>query len=1300
MSGSGEVLLRSGDLIAGRFQLSSRVSRRGATQVWRARDVVGQCDVAVKVLMPPEEAHEDVARAAATGKARFLRESELLLTLDDPGIVKHLASGEILDGALYLVTQWLEGTDLHDRLREGPVPLQQAVRTVRRIAEALSVVHRAGLIHRDVKPRNIRLDPDLDHPRLIDFGLARDVRSSSDLTLPGTFLGTPRYVAPEQARGQSDIDVRADLFSLGCVLYECVTGQRAFDAKDVPGVLLKIVLEDPQPVEELCPQTPQELVVLLRQLLSKDRTGRPASSVEVAARLADVLGEHDTDFDFDSIAEVPVAVGRSDRPYEFVVLTAPVMGGLPTDSLRIVELLSAFSGRLTTLADGSLAATMSGGGVASDRAAVSAHVALALRDRLPDVAIAVGAGHGSSGGASAAGEAIEHVTALLRSGLGTPPTVALDDTVARLLPPRFAVQADRGTHALTGVRDVAPARTLLGKPTRCVGREHELTALSDLFAHAIVESSPKVALVTGPAGFGKSRLRYELLRRLWRHGQPALVLFGRGEPLGGASPFSLVGSALRRSFGFIRDEPPDASRRRVRERVAAVVGAGRVDETTEFIGRLAGLPFSDETNPPYSTALADALVMGDHLRRALREYVEAECRQRPCVLVLEDLHWGDRASLRLVRHVVESIPTGALFVLALGRPEVEEQAGALLAREPDLHVELGPLSRDAASELAFDVLGANASSEDVGRIVSRAAGNAHFLEELLRAAAEGATELPGTISAMILSRIDGLEPAARQVLRAASLFGMRIPAFGLSAVVASDVGMADLTRIVTDLCARELLSAGGDTTATGDGWYMFRQALLREVVYQSLTEEDRLAGHRMVGQWLSENAMAPALVVAEHFRRANELARAAACYGRAAVDALEGNDFEAAVQHAESGLECSSDPLQRGVLLLHQAEGHQWMGAGRAAQSLALEALEMLPRGEAAWCQALSVSAMAATRLAERDIAMNHLRDIEAVLADGSPTTEQLIAGARLAANVGLLVGGTPVRPLVDRLEAEAAKAPIVSPTLEARLSILRARDAALRGDVEDAIGAWRRAAAFFEQGGDVRNQCNCQINTGFRLSQLGAYDEAEDLLRRAHVTAERLGLSMIVPATKNNLGFVLGRLGRLSEAAGLLRDAIRLAAIQQDRRMEGSSRIYLSEVLRLQGDVGGAEREARAGLEAVSNIPASRALNLAMLADCLMASERPAQAMAPASDAAELLDSLGSVVEGDIFIRRVYAEVLDLNDRQPQAKAALAAALRVLRDRAARILGHPERERFLDGVPENRRVLLLARLWGMDGPS
>jgi serine/threonine protein kinase len=265
-------------VIAG-FRVQSLIGAGAMGSVYLAEDTRTGEPVALKVMTPGLAEDERF-------RQRFLRESALVAALDHPHVVRTVGSGEA-DGLLFLAMAHVEGSDLRDILRqEGSLETERALRLMADAAGALDAAHAAGLVHRDVKPGNIlvALGPQGEHAYVCDFGLARHVSSVSSLTGERGFVGTIDYVPPEQIQGGA-IDGRSDVYSLGCVLFECLAGARPFERESELSVVFAHLNEPPPQISELRPELPAAFDQVFAVALAKapeDRYGTCGELVEAA----------------------------------------------------------------------------------------------------------------------------------------------------------------------------------------------------------------------------------------------------------------------------------------------------------------------------------------------------------------------------------------------------------------------------------------------------------------------------------------------------------------------------------------------------------------------------------------------------------------------------------------------------------------------------------------------------------------------------------------------------------------------------------------------------------------------------------------------------------------------------------------------------------------------------------------------------------------------------------------------------------------------------------------------------------
>ena len=269
--------MQPGAVVSGRFQIEVLAGGGGMGAVYRALDRQTGTRVAVKVLHGKGEGQH---------VERFAREARLLAELRHPTIVEFVASGPTEGGAGYLAMEWLDGESLSARLARGPLSVSDTLTVGRRVAEALEVAHRRGIVHRDLKPANLFLvQGEIAQTKVLDFGIARVLEAGQALTVTGTMLGTPGYMAPEQANGEKDVDERADVYALGCVLFRCLAGRAAYEGESALTIALRMIREPPPRVLTLRTDVPLALDALIDRMLARARDDRPQSASVVMAEL-------------------------------------------------------------------------------------------------------------------------------------------------------------------------------------------------------------------------------------------------------------------------------------------------------------------------------------------------------------------------------------------------------------------------------------------------------------------------------------------------------------------------------------------------------------------------------------------------------------------------------------------------------------------------------------------------------------------------------------------------------------------------------------------------------------------------------------------------------------------------------------------------------------------------------------------------------------------------------------------------------------------------------------------------------
>ena len=298
--------------LAQTYTIDRELGRGGMATVYLAQDSKHERVVAIKVL------HPDLA--ASLGPDRFLREIKLAARLNHPQILPLFDSG-VADGLLYYVMPYVEGESLRERLdRDGKFPIPEAIQLVQSIASALDYAHRQGIVHRDIKPENVMLYEGM--PMVMDFGIAKAVSAAGTetLTQTGMMIGTPAYVSPEQAAGELNLDGRSDQYSLACMLYEMIAGERPFAGASPQAIMAKRFTETPKPLQASRASVPQSVDWAVAKAMATDVSGRFATSAMFAQAL--VSGQTSTPTDTATLPMTPVSAAKSVAVLPFANMSA------------------------------------------------------------------------------------------------------------------------------------------------------------------------------------------------------------------------------------------------------------------------------------------------------------------------------------------------------------------------------------------------------------------------------------------------------------------------------------------------------------------------------------------------------------------------------------------------------------------------------------------------------------------------------------------------------------------------------------------------------------------------------------------------------------------------------------------------------------------------------------------------------------------------------------------------------------------------------------------------------------------
>ncbi len=818
-----------------------------------------------------------------------------------------------------------------------------------------------------------------------------------------------------------------------------------------------------------------------------------------------------------------------------------------------------------------------------------------------------------------------------------------------------------------------------------------------VYQELLDEGTPRAAIVTGPPGIGKSRVRQELLSRLESSGLPPEVLVIRGDPMSQGSSLSCLGRALRAGMGVHDGESLDEQIRKVRQHLHFRLPKP-LRFLTGFLSELLGVPFPDDQDEPLRAARRSSQLMQSRTRMALEALVRSQADLMPQLVFIDDAHWADETTIDLLDWLL-GCPDLKFAVYAFGRPDIESRFPQLWANKNATRLSLSPLSPSAADKLVRVAL-PSADPKQRATIVERAGGNALFLEELVRAAESGQDELPLTVQAMLQMRLDRMPKTDREIVRAASTLGAIFWTGAVSGLVQRDVA-----EELSELERQEIFTRQPASRISGETEWTFRHPLLREAAYVSILEEDRTEMHRFAATWLESKGDVDVGLIAQHADAGEDFDRAAKLYAKATYQALSsGAHLETALELAERGLDCGPPDSVRAELLLAAAQARIPLGRLEDGVRAAGQAAELSQPGSDTWAEA---QCLAATALIESG------RSEEGDERAARALSPELVDRFSLATRVKLMAAR--VRGWVDlgrpRDALELADQALVlareTPSTEALVRVLDARLFALMqlAAPSDVVLNGPSVVDIAETAGDVVLATRARLNMASSMNLLGLFEEAKWLLDRALGDARDRRMRILEAFALHNLGMTEARLGLVDRGIEMQREAGKIADETGAARLRIHARVY--EALLVLWRVAQA-RDDGADIQDASDLAAAQ-----FLAAFVEAEVRAVPVLVPTSKfvAAAVAYSRGSLEEALELAREAVRllevqpveeweeltyltliETLIALEHDEEADRVIDKAFTSICNRARKISRAEHRHAYLERIPEVYRIIELAR--------
>ncbi len=769
----------------GSYQILEEIGKGGMATVFRARQASVDRDVAIKAI---RRAIADDPESVQ----RFQREARLIARLEHP----HILPIYDFDGAHnppYLVMRYLESGSLEEVLEQGALPLGEVAFLMRQVCSALDYAHRQGIVHRDVKPSNILIDTE-GNAFVADLGVARIASQAGgrQITATGAIIGTPDYMSPEQAQGQVDVDHRADVYALGAMLFEMLTGAVPYSADTPMNVLLKHINE-PIPVPTRAnPSLPPGVDAVVGKAMAKNRDDRFQSTLSFSLALVEALGgaavsdpAHLREAAGTSIirrsggarkSEGPTTPSQQNRQVtalyanaaEYAALVDEVAGAEATrramDALHdsFAAIVGQANGQIVSRTDSEILALWGAESAREDDAERAVRAGLAMQASLRSLGAAFLGGDDEGlplslgihsgvalltpsdrgGSISASGSTISLANRLMQNAGGL---VLISHDIYRQVRGVFDVAPDLPLRMRGRSEPVETYRVLAAKPrafrintrgvegveTRMVGREAELKHLQNAFLDAFEDGETHVVTISGEAGVGKSRLLYEFGE--WAELRPErfFVFRGRATPELRGLPFGLLRDLFAWRFSILDDDPPERVRLKLEQGVAEL--AGENTATAHLLGSLCGYDLSD--SPFVHPLPGNPDLLGRQARKAVLDLFVEVARSQSVSLQLEDIHHADDASLDFLNDLFLADSQLHLLAVCVARPLLFERRPAWGSGQAShSRIELRRLDKRESRSLVQEIL---KKVDEVPRsvrdlLVERAEGNPYYLEELVK----------------------------------------------------------------------------------------------------------------------------------------------------------------------------------------------------------------------------------------------------------------------------------------------------------------------------------------------------------------------------------------------------------------------------------------------------------------------------------------------------------------------------------------------------------------------------------------
>ena len=1141
-----------------------------------------------------------------------------------------------------------------------------------------------------------------------DGGKSSDTPAPHLRTRTGVTIGTPAFMPPEQALGRTDeVDALSDLWAVGATLFALLSGRIVHDAKTHMEVVIAAATAQAKSLGAVAPDAPKALVEIVDKALAfkKEERWPSARAMQQAVRQAAPVG-HRASASAIPVAqplsqrsEPPVSLGFGSQPpasaigsgrwaeerklatvvFADIVGFSAIANDLEPDAVR--ELANAFFEPLSKEVEREEGTVMKyiGDGVMAVFGVPTAHeddavralraasammgrVREIARQRNHEVALRVGVNTGlvmvgTVGSGTRATADIMGATVNVASRIQTaaqPGDILVGAATERLVHDRFELSSVPPVHVkgvadpvlmfkVVAERDDEPAssvRLRSASGTPFFARQKELALLLGIYESVSTNGTMRVAEIVGEMGLGKGHLVKQLRMAIAaRDPQPHVLVATR---LLNAAPLGFVGKMLRSRFNVRVDESPEAVRGRVVDAVAGAWASGEIED-----GREAGRLLADLVAPTPVAPLLETEISTDATRTvsAFSDWIRRLARDRPLVMLVEQVQWTDQGSLDLLQYLIRALRRERVLLVISARPEATEHVPPwMTGSDIRTKIELVPFSEDVMERFLDDLFRQVPSfPRDIKReIIRRAEGNPELCKELVRLLVDrGALavdahhvpikwdksrsaklDLPDTVRGVLQARLDGLVPQHKEILKMASVIGRVFWVGALREVLPPELSADELAASLDTLRARELIKPQSSSTVSGERELSFATHALRDAAYELVPRAQSIAAHRKVADWLSargelwEGGHAN---LAAHLEAAGEKSRARRLYLNAARHAVNVCAYPEAVGFFDragslwDGEITHDERIARAGVLRERAAAESRTGRfDEALKSLEAAEADLRAAGVA------ETDAVHTWVFLERGSILKEYGRIEESIEVLSRAVDMCRAQP-LPSVLHMRVHGVRAFQLATKGDRDTARKDVeaglaIGQQLHIRdaswyVAMARLKDAEgsihfFGGDLPNAEAAFKASLELSEHAGDTHGMPDGLVNLGGVAYTRGDYPAAAIYYERALTAAKKARWTAREAVGHSNLGQVKLALGEHEIAAQELEVACRLGEEGGYLDVLADSARALAEVELARGAVDDAILRAKAAIAHAerSKTPSFLAMAHATAMDCWLA--------------------------------------------------------------------------------------------------